>query len=83
MQTTFSLKAEELNSTFLNILKKIAADHDVDIIVKTKDAPYKTDEVPNAETIAAIEESRSIISGGEKGTQDARALFARLDAQEF
>ncbi len=83
MQATFSLRAGEFNPAFLKKLETIVAGNAVDITLNIKSVPKKTQDIPNAETLAAMKEARQIISSKKKGTTDVKALFAKLDEMEM
>lgn len=80
MQSTFTLTKDDLNLDFLNKLKKFFANDVTSVTVKVNTTKNKISELPNAETIAAMKESRELIASGEKGTTDIDAFFAELES---
>lgn len=83
MQTKYSLKPGEFNPAFLRHLEKIVAGNAVDITLNIKTLSKRAQDVPNADTIAAMAESKRILAENEKGTTDVKNLFARLDSMEI
>lgn len=82
MQSTFTLTKDEVNLDFLNKIKQLFSNDVSSVTIKVNTKKNKTSEIPNAETMAAIDEAREIIKSGKKGTKDINAFFDELDSLE-
>lgn len=82
MQSSFTLTKDEVNLDLLNKIKSFFTDGVSSIRIDINNDECKTTEIPNAETIAAINEAREMIKSGEKGTKDINAFFDELDSLE-
>lgn len=82
MQTTFTLTKDEVNLDFLNKIKSFFTNGVSSIKIDINNDNSKISEIPNAETIAAMQETREIIKNSEQGTKNINDFFDELNSLE-
>lgn len=82
MQSTFTLTKDEVNLDFLNKIKSFFTNGVSCIKIDINNDNNKISEIPNAETIAAMQETREIIKNSEKGTKNINDFFDELNSLE-
>lgn len=82
MQSSFTLTKDEVNLDFLNKIKSFFTNGVSSIKIDINNDNNKISEIPNAETIAAMQETREMIKNSEKGTKNINDFFDELNSLE-
>lgn len=82
MQSSFTLTKDEVNLDFLNKIKSFFTNGVSSIKIDINNDNNKISEIPNAETIAAMKETREIVKNSKKGTKNINDFFDELNSLE-